>query len=572
MTQRGQNPMFGNDLRKQRKEPRTMLRTRSSVDAVLIAIAIVCRMGAVWVLQSHLVPRSTYEHGEIASNLLAGRGFAIKFLGADGPTSQQAPVYPAIVAAAYAIGGIETPRSLFLLETGQSVLGGLLVLGVLHLCRSLAPGRKWMAWTAGLVVALHPTLVYAATHVQVATLATTLLTWTLAWAYQTGASVRRRDAVITGGLLGLLTLTDPILAFSAVGVIWAIWQTGSGIPRDLRRSLGLIAVVVIVSLISISPWLVRNALVHGEFVAIKSTFGYAFWQGNCALSEGTDKVVRPSVEHMLDRDPAESTQSGLNGKLSGRRDVGLESPTYGSTLSGLNRTLWEARHEAGYLDDIALTKADFRLLGSVSEPERSRILFNRAISDLKADPVRYVRLCLRRLRYFIFFDETNPKTRVLAYRVPHVMLTGFALIGLLLTPPSVRKRLGPTIAAVALIALFHSLTIVSTRFHIPIEPLLAIWGAAGLVSYGGETVRGGYYSATAGHHVERVRLVDRLAVVQGGAGFLLLRRPTVHECQPQAGEHGAGADQDSTPPGDAWHDEWISLRWSFPDQGRHKRG
>jgi hypothetical protein len=422
-------------------------------------------------------------------------------------------------------------------------------------------------------------LVYAATHVQVATLATTLLTWTLAWAYQTGASVRRRDAVITGGLLGLLTLSDPILAFSTVGVIWAIWQTGSGIPRDLRRSLGLIAVVVIVSLISISPWLVRNALVHGEFVAIKSTFGYAFWQGNCALSEGTDKVVRTSVERILDRDPAESAQSGLNGKLSGRRDVGLtsassvesESPTYGSTLSGLNRTLWEARHEAGYLDDIALTKADFRLLGSVSEPERSRILFSRAISDLKADPARYVRLCLRRLRYFIFFDETNPKTRVLAYRVPHVMLTGFALIGLLLAPPSVRTRLGPTIAVVALITLFHSLTIVSTRFHIPIEPLLAIWGAAGLVSYGGDTGRSGSRRA-AGHHVERVRLVDRLAVVHGGAGFRLLRRLAVHERQYQAGKHGAGADQDSTPPGDAWHDEWISLRWSFPDQGRHKRG
>ena len=43
-----------------------------------------------------------------------------------------------------------------------------------------------MAWTAGLIVALHPTLVYAATHVQVATLGATLLTWTLAWAYQTG--------------------------------------------------------------------------------------------------------------------------------------------------------------------------------------------------------------------------------------------------------------------------------------------------------------------------------------------------------------------------------------------------
>ena len=77
---------------------------------------------AVWILQSHLVPRSTYEHGEIASNMLAGRGFAIRFLGATGPTSQQVPVYPTIVAVAYAIGGVETPRALFLLEMGQAIL------------------------------------------------------------------------------------------------------------------------------------------------------------------------------------------------------------------------------------------------------------------------------------------------------------------------------------------------------------------------------------------------------------------------------------------------------------------
>ncbi len=115
-----------------------------TVDAALIALAIFSRVAAVWVLQSHLVPRSTYEHGEIAANILAGRGFAIKFLGDDGPTSQQAPLYPAIVAIAYAIGGVETPRSLLFLELGQSILGGLLVLGVLRTCRLIAPpGPGW---------------------------------------------------------------------------------------------------------------------------------------------------------------------------------------------------------------------------------------------------------------------------------------------------------------------------------------------------------------------------------------------------------------------------------------------
>src|SRR5438876_1991445 len=104
-----------------------MARTSRSLDAALIVLAVAVRVAAVLVLRSYEVPRSTYEHGEIAANLLAGRGFAVRFLGAEGPTSQQAPIYPVLVALAYAIGGVGTPRALLILELGQSALGGLLV-------------------------------------------------------------------------------------------------------------------------------------------------------------------------------------------------------------------------------------------------------------------------------------------------------------------------------------------------------------------------------------------------------------------------------------------------------------
>ncbi len=251
----------------------------------------------------------------------------------------------------------------------------------------------------------------------------------------------------------------------------------------------MIVVTVLTGLAGISPWLVRNYRVHGEFVAIKSTFGYAFWQGNCALSEGTDKVLRKSVDRILERSQT------------------------AASLIDLNRSLWEARHEAGYLDDIALTKADYQLLGSVSEPERSRILFRRALADLQADPWRYPRLCLRRLRYFILFDETNPKSRVWAYRVAHMGLTVFAVGGLLLASPTVRRRLIPTILTAAAITLFHALTIVSARFHIPLEPLMAIWGAAGFTRW---DVSPSKRSAPAPHHVERVRVEGGLGVVHAG--------------------------------------------------------
>jgi hypothetical protein len=417
------------------------------MNLLLIVLAITARGAAVMVLQSHTVPNSTYEHGTIAENLLAGRGFSTHFLGADGPTSQQAPLYPVVVAAAYAVGGVETPRSLLILELGQALLGGLLVLGVLKLAEEVAPGRRGIALIAGAITAFHPTLVYSATHVQVVPLATTMLVWTFALAYKTGRTGRDRDALLCGIVLALLVLTDPILGLVAFGALGAL---GVGV-RSGRQFLRLAAIFGITSIVGVAPWVARNAAVYGEFVFIKSTFGYAFWQGNCSLSEGTDKVVRPSVETAL--------------------------ADHGDGLKGMNESLWKARHEAGYLDDIALSHAEVVALGKLSEPERSRVLFRRALDDLKAAPGRYMSLCLRRLRYFVLFDETNPKTRNAVYRAGHLGLTVVAALGLLVMPGTLRRRLWPTFLTAGLITAFHTLTIVSARFHIPLEPLLALWGS-----------------------------------------------------------------------------------------------
>jgi 4-amino-4-deoxy-L-arabinose transferase-like glycosyltransferase len=454
----------------------------------VIVLAIGVRAAAVLLLQSHTVPHSTYEHGEIAANLLAGRGFSVRFLGADGPTSQQAPLYPVLVAAAYALGGVGTPRALLILELGQAVLGGLLVLAVLSLAREVAPGRPRLALLAAFITALHPTLVYAATHVQVALLAATWLVATLAGAFRTGRTGRLRDAGLTGLGLAGLALTDPILALVTPGLLWAI---ALGQPR--QRACWLTALVALVAAAGVAPWVVRNVRVHGELVWIKSTFGYAFWQGNCALSEGTDKVVRSSVERAL-------------------------ALGQGAGLRGLNQALWAARHEAGYLDDIALTQADYRALGSVSEPERSRMLFRRALADLRAEPGRYPRLCLRRLRYFVLFDETNPKTRNIVYRSTHLCLTLLAALGLVLAGRELRWRLAPTLLTAALIALFHTLTIISARFHIPLEPLMALWAAAGLSRL--QWLQRDCSAAPA-HDVVHVGIERRLGVgVGAGSGVL----------------------------------------------------
>lgn len=452
----------------------------------LVVAAILARIAAVVILQSHHVPRSTFEHGEIAASIVSGRGFSMRFLGSEGPTSQQAPLYPAIVALAYAAGGVEQPRALLMLELGQALLGGLLVLGVLELTRWVVPDRPAAAWTAAALAAFHPTLVYAATYVQVAELAATLVVWSLVWSARAADSRSIRDASLVGLLLGLATLTDPILSLVGVGVLIATAGGGKAERTERRRTIILNGVVVVTAAVVITPWVVRNALVHGEFVPIKSTFGYAFWQGNCAMSEGTDKVVRASVDGIL------------------------EAPGASADLTTLNTTLWRARHEAGYIDDVAMSPDLKRHLGTLSEPERSRVLLRMATAEIKADPVRYLRLCLRRLRYFWLFDETNPKTRVWIYRASHLALTALALAGLALAGPAARRRLAPLIATAAVLSIFHALTIVSARFHIPIEPLMAVWAGAGVSGLRLPRWIVGIRSTPTAHHVERIGVVSRL--------------------------------------------------------------
>ncbi|ADV62832.1 hypothetical protein Isop_2254 [Isosphaera pallida ATCC 43644] len=444
---------------------------RGRVKAAIVALAVLARVAAIVVLDSPSTPRSTYEHGEIAAHLVRGEGFSIRFLGAEGPTSQQAPVYPVLVAFWYAVAGIDTTQALWGLQLTQALLGGLLALGTWRLTEELVArmpepirncvGMRRAPALAALGAALHPPLVYSATHVQVAGLAATLLVWALVGSGRVGRTGSDRDAAGCGLMWGILALTDPILVLGGLGGLLLI---GSG-GRDWRSVARSALITGLTAALTLAPWTARNYYVHGEWVFVKTTFGYAFWQGNCRFSQGTDKVARPEVETVLNADSS--------AEVSEREHSGLAS---------LHRRLFEARHVAGYIDDIALTRAEIDQLGQCPEPERGRRLFARALEDLHAQPGRYLTLCIQRASFFFLFDETNPKTRTLFYRIPHLGLTTAALAGLVLARPTARGRLAPLVLVILVVALFHVLTITSVRFHLPLDPLFAIVAALGVMS------------------------------------------------------------------------------------------
>ena len=443
-----------------------MRASRKTIGLILLAVlALGLRVLVVFALRTEHAAPVTYEHGRIAESLLAGQGFSIEFLGSRGPSSQQAPFYPLLLAAAYACFGVETPAAILAVQLLQCLAGTGLVLAVAWLGWVLIPDRPGVGWVAGLGAAVYPTHLYMVTHMQVALWAALILTTLLAVVMSPRWQTRWRGAVLAGTLAGILLLVEPILALALPFCAIAFWLGEGGrrwLPRFRPAALASVALMALVAAAVISPWLVRNRLVHGELVFVKSTFGYAFWQGNNRLSWGTDKVPKPSAEVLRQ--------------------------AHDGTLAGMDRALWEARHETVYIDDLLLKPTGYREFAGLSEPERSRLLRRRAVEFIRAHPDQYAKLCVQRLRYFLLFDETNPKASNRIYRGATVAWLVLAFLGLLVSCDRWR-RLWPTYAIFAAVTLFHALVITSVRFRIPLEPFTFVWAAWAVVPLGRSLAR-----------------------------------------------------------------------------------
>ena len=422
--------------------------------AVLALLALSLRVGVVVALWSDHAAPVSYEHGRIAENLLNGQGFSIEFLGAPSrPTSQQAPFYPFFLATIYACFGVESSTSILVAQLIQCVAGTILVLAVVWLAWSLVPKRPSIGWLAGIGAAVYPTHLYMVTHLQVALWAALALTLLLAVVASPRFRSTWRGAILAGVLAGGILLIEPILALALPIASVAFWIGDLRYSQRVTASLMRVATMALVAAILIAPWVARNWRIHGRFVFIKSTFGYAFWQGNNPSSLGTDKIPKPSAE-------------------------GLRRAHDGS-LAGMNRAMWEARHETVYIDDVLLRPNGYAELAGLSETERCKVLRRKALRFIHENPGRYGQLCLNRLRYFLLFDETNPKASNRLYRLTTVTWLVLAFVGLRV---SLRhwRRLWPTYAVFAAVTLFHVLVITSVRFRIPIEPLSFVWAASAL--------------------------------------------------------------------------------------------
>ena len=214
------------------------------------------------------------------------------------PTSFRAPLYPAFLAVWYRLAGLE--QRWFAARLAQAVLGALVAPLTWALARALMPDRPRAATAAALIVAAYPMLVLLplalATENLFLPLSLALLVL-LVRGPRPGREVRW--AVVAAGLLGLAMLTRSVAAvFAPLVLARAVWGPGGrGSANGRARRWKALLAAGLVLTVMLTPWLVRNARLHGHWVWLETSGGYNLYVG--AHPDGDGTFYPPAAQELL---------------------------------------------------------------------------------------------------------------------------------------------------------------------------------------------------------------------------------------------------------------------------------
>jgi hypothetical protein len=218
------------------------------------------------------------EYYHIARSLAAGNGFANPFGDPTGPTAWMPPILPMMLSALWwACAGnhdavlvvVLTLQCLVLIGTGLFVL---VVAG--HTTKRVGPGAAAAIYIAALLFNFRDCF-QANGDRALALLAIDIMLAGFFW-WRPLRSMPR--SVSWGAFGGVCALIGPIAAFA-----WGAWSVVCGIRQ---RAWGPTALMLAAALLVLAPWTIRNYLVFGRLIPVKSNLAYELYQSHCLQSDG----------------------------------------------------------------------------------------------------------------------------------------------------------------------------------------------------------------------------------------------------------------------------------------------
>ena len=363
--------------------------------------AVIFRSAIVYIFSWNRGPH--FENYMIASNIILGKGYWFGWSGdiPKQPTALLPPIYTYFLVVFMKL--FENP--LRIIYISQSFLNALGIIPAFYFGKHLIKNR-----TAGIIaaclfaffpeIAIEPSkLISEPLFIPCVVLVFYLY---LKWKAQFGQNRKYLNFFWLGLILGTATLIKTTGSL----IILALFL---GLAIEKKHRFKYIKAAVIMGFgffIAISPWLIRNYIVFNKPLMIASNFGYNLWRGNNPFASGTE--YQP------------------NGEVS---------------ESALSEEYREYLRQNRPQQEIAMDK----------------FYFNEAIKCIKHDPVRYIKLILKRIFYFIAIDLTHPLTKNIYYIGGYVFALFFGIWGYILLYK--RKLLDPA---------FWIMPIIFFCFYVPV--------------------------------------------------------------------------------------------------------
>jgi 4-amino-4-deoxy-L-arabinose transferase-like glycosyltransferase len=242
---------------------------------LIFGLGVLTRLVGQLVLGAYAHP-DVFEYEDIASNLIAGRGYT--YASPDGGVyvaSQSSPLYILLTAGVYLL----TAHSQAAMLALQALLGGLTAVLIGWLGHRVFSKRAAVA--AGILVAIDPALVVYASQLHSLTL-DALANVSLVCA-SVALPQRPNTARMAGvgALFGLAALTRATaLLLVALNLVWLRANRGvklASIPA---------AAMVLLALLVYSPWPLHNSLLLGQLTLGSSETSEWLWRGNNPNANG----------------------------------------------------------------------------------------------------------------------------------------------------------------------------------------------------------------------------------------------------------------------------------------------
>ncbi|GIX00660.1 MAG: hypothetical protein KatS3mg111_3992 [Pirellulaceae bacterium] len=235
------------------------------------------------------------EYDSIAQAIRQGRGFADPFRTESGPTAWMPPVLPAITALLYWLTGDDRQQVVWIVYGLQLLVVTWTAWLVLRFARCQ---RIWWVGVATVIAFFCADFhaLFQITHDTLLILACVNGLWLgLCREWLPRCDWRVGAWGVFGGSVALV---NPVVGATwAVLTTWKLWpirrRRASGDPDDRwsRRTIDRnratqLACAAVLSMIVVAPWAIRNRLVLGRWVPIKSNAIYEIWQSLCLDTDG----------------------------------------------------------------------------------------------------------------------------------------------------------------------------------------------------------------------------------------------------------------------------------------------